>query len=89
MTPNIKRIEQPTIRVWHIPQIPHAGFFWSVSSIEEGKMVCDLLGRYDLFQFENNIKPDYSNANGIEVFEDGEWTDWECSRLFEESEAQS
>ena len=36
----------------------------------------DVLADYDKFQFENNIKPDYSNAGGLEIFENGEWPDW-------------
>ncbi len=32
--------------------------------------------RFILFQLENNIKPDYSNANGLDVFEGGEWVTW-------------
>ena len=37
----------------------------------------DMLANYDLFQLENNIKPDYSNMGGLSVFEDGEWCEWE------------
>lgn len=61
------------IRVWWIPQIPGMPFTAEVSDIEVGKLLCDTLARYDLFQFENRIKPDYSNAGGIEFFHDGEW----------------
>ena len=35
-----------------------------------------VLGAYDLFQLKNNIKPDFSNTGGLEVFEDGEWVDY-------------
>ena len=34
------------------------------------------LADYDLFQFDNNIKPDYCNAGGLEVFEEEEWSTW-------------
>lgn len=34
------------------------------------------LAIYDAFEFENNIKPDYSNTNGLEIFEDNEWTEY-------------
>ncbi len=63
-------------RVWHIPQIPGEGFRVSVKSPEEAIKVMDILANYDLFQLENNIKPDYSNAQGFEVFEDDEWCEW-------------
>lgn len=45
----------------------------------------DALANYDLFQLENNIKPDFSNVGGLSVYEeeiddldedyDG-WCDW-------------
>lgn len=61
-------------RIWWIPQIGMEGVFYhSVPSVEEGYRVCDILGRYDLFQFENRVKPDYANVGGVEIHEDGEW----------------
>ena len=35
------------------------------------------LAYYDMFQFENKVKPDYSNAGGLEIFRNGEWEEWE------------
>lgn len=65
-------------RVWHIPQVPMKAFYVEgIQSPDEGKMVIDLLASYDLFQYENNIKPDYSNASGLEVLRDDKWVDWE------------
>lgn len=52
-------------------------FYQPVASTKEAKLLLDTLAKYDAFQFENNIKPDYSNAGGLEVFESGEWTDWQ------------
>jgi len=63
------------IRVWWIPQIPGECFRVDVDSINEGKRLMEILADYDLFQYDNNIKPDYSNAGGIEVLEDGEWVE--------------
>lgn len=61
------------LRVWHIPQIPMKAFHVPVESVAEGVKLLDVLADYDLFQYENRIKPDYSNANGIERWdEDGE-----------------
>lgn len=52
-------------------------FYWSVSSVEEGVRVMRLLTEYDEFQYENGIKPDYSNVGGLQVIdEDGDWVDW-------------
>jgi hypothetical protein len=67
------------LRVWHIPQVPMDAFYVPVNSIEEARKVLDVLAYYDLFQFENNIKPDYCNMNGLEVFENGEWLEWESA----------
>lgn len=65
------------MRVWWIPQVPGKSFDVDVSSIDEGWWLLDVLADYDLFQWRNNIKPDYSNAGGLSIFEDGEWTDME------------
>ncbi|HDR9087164.1 TPA: hypothetical protein QDB10_003077 [Burkholderia vietnamiensis] len=64
------------LKVWWIPQVPMKAFEVPVSSIEEAKKILTVLAKYDLFQFENNVKPDYCNAGGLNVFEDGEWTTW-------------
>lgn len=64
------------LKVWWIPQVPMKAFEVEVSSVTEGAALLDTLGRYDAFQFANNIKPDYSNAGGLVMLEDGEWVDW-------------
>lgn len=71
-----KSPKEGDLQVWHIPQIPGKPFLVSVSSILEAKLLLNVLVEYDLFQYENNIKPDYSNSNGLEVF-NGEWLEWE------------
>lgn len=62
-----------------MPQVPLATFEVDVSSLNEGRMICDVLAKYDLFQFENNVKPDYCNAGGVmfshEHYDGGEWND--------------
>lgn len=69
-------IETPKLRVWWIPQVPMKPFHVNVKTIGEAKLVLDTLARYDTFQFENRIKPDYCNAGGLQMLEDSEWTDW-------------
>ena len=68
------------LRVWWIPQVPGKPFHVAVASPAEAKKVLDILGKYDLFQFKNNIKGDYCNVGGLEVFEemdDGlDWFEW-------------
>jgi hypothetical protein len=72
---NMKSTAQQ-LRVWWIPQVPGKPFRQPVNSIREAKLLMDTLTKYDAFQFENNIKPDYSNVGGLETFEDGEWCEW-------------
>jgi len=64
------------LRVWHIPQVPMKAFHVAVRNIREADLVLETLAFYDIFQFKNNIKPDYSNAAGLEVFHKGEWEEW-------------
>jgi hypothetical protein len=71
------------LRVWWIPQIPMKAFKVSVASVEEAAKIMEVLAHYDLFQFENKVKPDYSNMGGLEVFEGGEWLGWECPETYE------
>jgi predicted transcriptional regulator len=69
------------LRVWWIPQIPMKSFYVDVKNIEEAKLILKTLANYDLFQFKNKIKPDYSNAGGLQIFEKNhegniDWSDW-------------
>jgi len=53
------------LQVWWIPQIPGKQFRVPVKNLNEAILLLDTLADYDLFQFENNIKPDYCNAGGL------------------------
>ena len=64
------------LRVWWIPQIPMKPCHFPVKSLEDGVFLMDALAKYDLFQFENRVKPDYCNTGGIEIWENGEWCEW-------------
>jgi len=67
------------LKVSHFPQIPCEPFEVEVSSVEEGVKIMKVLAEYDLFQFKERIKPDYSNAQVLSRFdeEEGEWLDWD------------
>lgn len=56
----------PKYRVWWIPQVPMQRFFVPVKSPDEARLILTTLAKYDLFQFQNKIKPDYCNAGGLE-----------------------
>lgn len=66
-----------TMRVWHIPQVPMEPFYVDVSSVDDAIRIMIILANYDIFQFENNIKPDYCNMSGLEVLEGDEWLEWQ------------
>lgn len=56
------------LKVWWVPQVPMKAFEVPVKDIKEAAKVLQLLASYDAFQFENRVKPDYSNAGGLNVF---------------------
>ena len=68
-------IKKGNLRVWWIPQVPMKSFYQDVKTIIEGKLVLETLAIYDLFQSENNIKPDFSNTGGLQIFNRNEWED--------------
>ena len=72
-------------KVWHIPQIPMKAFEVEVPDAATGRLLSSALCDYDLFQFENRIKPDYANASGV-VWKCDERTGGEWEDLEEEDE---
>lgn len=83
MTQELTQERIDKLRVWWIPQVPMKAFHVPVASPEEAALLLDVLAKYDKFQFDNHIKPDYCNAGGLQVWDldsDGEgtpgWVDW-------------
>lgn len=64
------------LRVWWIPQLPMKAFHRDVADLAQAKLLLETLADYDAFQFENNVKGDYCNVGGLQLFECGEWSDW-------------
>jgi hypothetical protein len=66
-------------RVWWMPQVPGNRFDVDVTTVEEARLLLRVLADYDLFQFENRIKPDYCNAGGLVYWDEAEeeWFTWE------------
>lgn len=60
-------------RLWWIPQLPGPTFYVGVASAEDAAWLCGVLADYDLFQFENKIKPDYAAAGGVEIYTEDGW----------------
>lgn len=66
------------LRVWWVPQLPMMEQFTvEVDSVAEGVKLMKVLADYDLFQFENNIKPDYCNTGGMEELQHEMGAEWE------------
>jgi hypothetical protein len=72
------------LKVWHIPQVPMKAFEVSVKNTEEAIIILDVLADYDIFQYENNVKPDYCNVQGLLVYDENsdgdgnaDWVEWE------------
>ena len=68
--------DEGDLKVWWVPQLPMKAFEVSVPDLRSAALLLDTLADYDRFQFENNIKPDYCNAGGLMVSEDGDWFEW-------------
>lgn len=67
------------LRVWHNCQVGAVkNFYVSVDNIEEAWRILNTLWDYDIFQYENRIKPDYCSVSGLEYFdeEEQEWCEW-------------
>lgn len=71
-------MELKKLRVWWQPQVPMKSFTVEVETVTEALKLLDTLANYDLFQLENNIKPDYCNTGGLEEWdkEGQEWLEW-------------
>lgn len=70
-------------RVVHYPQIPCKPFIVEVEDLKQASFTMNLFADYDLFQYENKIKPDYANTTTIEAFDEEEQ---EWFTVFEENE---
>lgn len=64
------------LKVWHIPNILGDPFEYPCESIGQAKKLLDVLAEYDLFLMDKGLRSDYSNASGVEQFNDGAWEEW-------------
>ena len=65
------------MRIWWVAQVPVEEFHYPVDSLKEAFVMLDAFARYDLFQIENNIKPDFASAGGLHIWKGEEWEEWE------------
>lgn len=77
-------------RVWWIPQVGEISepFYVPVQSEEDGKKVMTILAAYDAYQLQHNIKPDYCNSGGIQLYDPNvaDWVDYDSEIEDEYSE---
>ena len=69
-------MKEGDLRVWWIPQVPMKAFRQPAANVEQAILLLNTLAEYDRFQLENNVRGDFRNAGGLEVFEYGDWLDW-------------
>ena len=61
-------------KLWYIHQVPGKPFESEIDDPKVGQLILDTLYQVALYQFDNNMIPDYANAGGINYLdEDGDW----------------
>jgi hypothetical protein len=71
------------LKVKWYPQVPCAAFEVTVQTLVEARLLLHALAQYDLFQLKHHIKPDFSNAGDLVIFDSkdeetpgGDWITW-------------
>jgi hypothetical protein len=65
------------IRVWYIPQIGGPKFEYPVPDLATAAAVLDALGKFALFEYTHQIKPDYADVGGVYRYDDfGDGPQW-------------
>lgn len=64
------------LRAWWCPTIPGQPFHVLVPSLVSARLTQNTLADYDLFLTGRGLLADFANAGGVEVFEDGEWSEY-------------
>lgn len=70
-----KDIKHGQLMVWWVPQVPMKPFRVLVNDIWEAQLLLDVLAMYDMFQYDNRVKPDFCNAGGVVVWDENEEPD--------------
>lgn len=65
------------LRILYMPQVPMTPFYKEVEGLSEAKLVAETLVDFSIFEYENRIKPDYSDMLDLVELVDGEWISWE------------
>lgn len=62
------------LAVYWIPNPPRAAYHYPIESVDQAKLVLDVLAHYDLYLDEDIISANYG---GLVVWDGTEWVDWE------------
>lgn len=65
------------LRVWYVPQVPGKPYEVDMPTqdLATAVLVLDAIIGLSNFEFENRIKPDYSDMAGIARFDGDDWED--------------
>jgi hypothetical protein len=70
------------LQVYWFPQVGGHMFTYPADTIENAVAMLDMFYKYDMFQFSNSIKGDYTNEGGVHVWADDNgsgqpgWVEW-------------
>lgn len=89
----MKQEEKPKegdLRIYHIPQVGSDGVFCKeVPDVHTAIKMLDILAYYDLRLLELKLRSDFSNCQGLEVFEENEWVEYNDSEGFDINEIRN
>jgi len=77
-------------KAWYIPQVPMKAFEVECATADEAQRVLDLLTDFSMFEADNRVKPDYSDAGGVVEWDETEqeWCDYDADDELRESIAR-
>lgn len=82
-----EELQEGALRIYYIPQIPMPAFRVEVANLATAHIVLDTIISFSVFEFENNIKPDYSDAGGIERWESDGYGGYDWFEVNQEDES--
>lgn len=66
-------------KMWYIPQMPMKAFEFKTDTSAEALAALDLITDFSIFEYDNNVKPDYCDMSGISQWDETEqeWFDYD------------
>lgn len=66
---------QERFRAVYVPQVPMKGIVIEAPSLEKAVYALESMIALSVFEYDNNVKPDYSDMAVIERWDGDEWED--------------